>query len=235
VKRIVEWRRRCAPLRVRRVIDLSHRVDEDTQVYPGDPAVRLEPATTIAVDGVNVLNVHIGSHSGTHVDAPYHFIENGERIDTMDVRLFFGLAVVMDVRGKGPRERITVEDLRPYEGRLSEGVVAVLRTGWDEHYGTARYYDHPFLDRRAAQLIVDAGVRTVAIDALNVDETVLEGPHPEGYPAHHLILGAGGVIAENLTNLEAVDFPDPFLSLLPVKLGGSDGAPVRAIAMEITT
>jgi kynurenine formamidase len=151
------------------------------------------------------------------------------------VRLFFGPAVVMDVRGKSPRERITVEDLRPYEGRLSEGVVAVLRTGWDEHYGTARYYDHPFLDRRAAQLIVDAGVRTVAIDALNVDETVLEGPHPEGYPAHHLILGAGGVIAENLTNLEAVDFPDPFLSLLPVRLGGSDGAPVRAVAMEITT
>ena len=223
------------PLEVRRVIDLSHRVDEETQVYPGDPAVRLEPATTIAADGVNVLNVHIGSHSGTHVDAPYHFIENGERIDTMDVRLFFGRAVVMDVRGKGPRERITVEDLRPYEGRLSEGVVALLRTGWDKHYGTARYYDHPFLDRRAAQLMVDAGVRTVAIDALNVDETVLEGPHPEGYPVHHLILGAGGVIAENLTSLEAVDFPDPFLSLLPVKLGGSDGAPVRAVAMEITT
>jgi kynurenine formamidase len=223
------------PVEVRRVIDLSHRVDEGTQVYPGDPAVRLEPATTIAADGVNVLNVHIGSHSGTHVDAPYHFVENGERIDTMDVRLFFGRAVVMDVRDKGPREWITIEDLRPYEGRLSEGVVAVLRTGWDEHYGTARYYDHPFLDRRAAQLMVDAGVRTVAIDALNVDETVLEGPHPEGYPVHHLILGAGGVIAENLTSLEAVDFPNPFLSLLPVKLGGSDGAPVRAVAMEITT
>jgi kynurenine formamidase len=211
-------------LEVRRVIDLSHRVDKDTQVYPGDPDVYLEPATTITADGVNVLNVHIGSHSGTHVDAPYHFIDEGERIDTMDVRLFFGRAVIMDV-----------EDLRPYERRLSEGVIAVLRTGWDEHYGTARYYDHPFLDRQAAQLVVDAGVRTVAIDALNVDETVLEGPHPEGYPVHHLILGAGGVISENLTGLEAVDFPDPFLSLLPVKLGGSDGAPVRAVAMEITT
>jgi kynurenine formamidase len=222
-------------LEVRRVIDLSHRVDQHTQVYPGDPEVYLAPATTIAADGVNVLNVHIGSHSGTHVDAPYHFIEDGERIDTIDVRLFFGRAVLMDVRGKGLRERITVEDLQPYEGRLAEGVVAVLRTGWDEHYGTARYYDHPFLDRRAAQLIVDAGVRTVAIDALNVDETVLEGPHPEGYPVHRLILGAGGVIAENLTGLEAVDFPDPILSLLPVKLGGADGAPVRAVAMEITT
>jgi kynurenine formamidase len=217
-----------------RIVDLSRRVDENTQVYPGDPEVRFEPATTIAADGVNVLSVHIGSHSGTHVDAPYHFVEDGERIDEMDPRLFFGPAVIMDVRGKGPRERITVEDLRPYEGRLSEGVIAVVRTGWEEHYGTPRYYDHPFLDRRAAQLILDAGARTVAIDALNVDETVLEGPHPEGYPAHHLLLGAGGAIAENLTNLAAIDFPDPLLSLLPVKLGGSDGAPVRAVAIETT-
>jgi kynurenine formamidase len=68
-----------------------------------------------------------------------------------------------------------------------------------------------------------------------VDETVLEGQHPEDYPAHRLILGVGGIIVENLTNLEAVDFPDPFLSLLPVKLGGSDGAPVRAVALSMTT
>lgn len=214
-------------------MDLSRRVDDDTQVYPGDPAVRLAPATTIAADGVNVLEVHIGSHSGTHVDAPYHFVEDGPRIDEMDLGLFVGPAVVMDVRGKGPRERITVEDLRPYEHRLAEGVVAVVRTGWEDRYGTPGYYDHPFLDRRAAQLILDAGVKTVGIDALNVDETVLEGEHPEGYPVHHLLLGAGGVISENLANLGAVDFPHPIVSLLPVKLGGSDGAPVRAVAMEI--
>lgn len=216
-----------------RIVDLSRRVDEATQVYPGDPEVRLEPATTIAAHGVNVLSVHIGSHSGTHVDAPYHFVEDGARIDELDPRLFVGPAVVLDVRGKGPRERITPGDLGPYENRLSEGVIAVVRTGWEEHYGTPRYYDHPFLDRGAAQLLLDAGVRTVAVDALNVDETVLEGPHPEGYPAHHIILGAGGVIAENLANLGAIDFPEPLISLLPVKLGGSDGAPVRAVALEV--
>lgn len=221
--------------RIGRIVDLSRRVDETTQVYPGDPAVRLAPATTIAADGVNVLSVHIGSHSGTHADAPYHFVEGGARIDEIDPGLFVGPAVIMDVRGKGPRERVTVEDLRPYEGRLSEGVVAVVRTGWEEHYGTPRYHDHPFLDRWAAQLLLDAGAKTVAIDALSVDETVLEGRHPEGYPAHHLILGAGGVIAENLANLGAIDFPDPFLSLLPVKLGSSDGAPVRAVALEISS
>ncbi len=222
-------------MEVRRIVDLSRRVNENTQVYPGDPEVRLEPAATLAAHGVNVLSVHIGSHSGTHVDAPYHFVEDGARIDEMDPHLFVGPAVVVDVRGKGPRERITAEDLRPYEDRLSGGVVAVVRTGWEEHYGTPRYYDHPFLDRLAARLLLDAGIRTVAVDALSVDETVLEGPHPEGYPAHHVILGAGGVIAENLANLGGIDFPEPLISLLPIKLGGSDGAPVRAVAMEITT
>jgi kynurenine formamidase len=221
------------PPRIGRIVDLSRRVDAQTQVYPGDPYVRLEPATTLAADGVNVLAVHIGSHSGTHADAPYHFVEDGARIDQLDPRLFVGPAVVVDVRGKAARERITVEDLRPYESRLHEGTVAVVRTGWEERYGTPEYYDHPFLDRRAARLILDAGVRTVAIDALNVDETAVEGVHPEGYPVHHAILGAGGVIAENLANLAALDFPNPLLSLLPIKLGGSDGAPVRAVAMEV--
>lgn len=154
-------------------------------------------------------------------------------MDELDLRLFVGPAIVVDVRGKGARERIAVEDLRPYRGRLVAGVIAVLRTGWEAHYGTARYYDHPFLDRSAAEELVSWGVRTVAVDALSADVTVVEGPHPEGYPAHKAILGAGGVIAENLTNLAAVDFPDPMFSLLPVKLGGADGAPVRAVAMEV--
>jgi kynurenine formamidase len=221
------------PVRVGRIVDLSRRVDDATQVYPGDPEVRLEPATTLAAHGVNVLRVHIGSHSGTHVDAPYHFVEEGARIDALDPRLFVGPALILDVRGKGPRERVTADDLRPYKDRLSGGLIAVVRTGWEEHYGTPRYYDHPFLDLGAARLLLDAGVKTVAIDALSVDETLLAGPHPDGYPAHHAILGAGGVIAENLTNLGDIDFPEPFLSLLPVMLGGSDGAPVRAVAMEL--
>ena len=93
-------------MRIGNIVDLSRRVDDGTQVYPGDPHPHLEPATTLEVEGVNVLSVHLGSHSGTHVDAPYHFIEGGERIDTMDVRLFVGPAAILDVRGKGPRERI---------------------------------------------------------------------------------------------------------------------------------
>ena len=220
-------------MRVGRIVDLSHRVDENIQVFPGDPEPRFEPAATVAADGMNVLSLHLGSHSGTHVDAPCHFVEDGPSIDDLDPKLFLGPAILIDTRDKEPRERITVEDLQRYEDSLHEGVIAVLWTGWDEHYGTPRYYDHPFLDRRAAQLFLDNGVGTIAIDALNVDETVLEGPHPEGYPVHKLLCGAGCVIAENLTGIGAVDFPSPFLSLLPIKLGGSDGSPVRTVAMEM--
>ncbi|CAN5558576.1 cyclase family protein [soil metagenome] len=220
-------------MNIGRIVDLSHQVDENTQVFPGDPEPRFDPATTIDQDGMNVLSLHLGSHSGTHVDAPYHFVENGDRIDELDPKLFVGPAVLVDVRGKEPRARITVEELQRYEDMLSQGSIAVVWTGWDEHYDTPLYYDHPFLDLRSAQLLLDSGVKTVAIDALNVDETVLEGPHPEDYPVHRLLCGTGCVIAENLTGIEAVDFPEPFLSLLPVKLCGSDGAPVRAVAMEL--
>lgn len=220
-------------MRIGRIVDLSHRVDENTQVFPGDPEPYFEPATTISQHGMSVLSLHLGSHSGTHVDSPRHFVEGGASIDEMNPKLFVGPAVLMDVRGKEPRDRITVEDLQPYEDRLSEGAIAVVWTGWDEHYGTPQYYDHPFLDRRAAHLLLDNDIETVAIDALNVDETVLEGQHPEDYPVHRLLCGAGCVIAENLTRLGTVDFRRPLLSLLPIKLAGSDGSPVRAVAMEI--
>lgn len=214
-----------------RIVDLSRRVDEQTQVYPGDPAVRLEPAATLDEDGVNVTALHLGSHSGTHVDAPWHFIEGGARVDELDLALFLGPAAILDLRGKAPREPITEEDLAPYAESLKPGVIAVLRTGWDAHHGTPRYLDHPYL-ASAARLLLDHGVRTVAVDALNVDETPADGSPSGDFPVHRLILGAGGVIAENLTNLGAVDFPDPVISLAPVKLGAADGAPARALAFE---
>jgi len=220
-------------VRVGRVVDLSRRVEPKMPVYPGDPEVSFEPAAVLEEDGVNVLRVCMGSHSGTHVDAPYHFVVEGSRIDELDLTLFFGPAAMLDVRGRGPRSRITAEDMRPFASMLSPGVIAIVRTGWEVHYGTSLYYEHPFLDSGAARVLLNAGVRTVAIDALSVDETVADGPHPEGYPAHHAILGAGGVIAENLANLGAVDFPQPFVSLLPLRLGGADGAPVRAVALEL--
>ncbi len=218
-------------MRVTRLVDLSVPVDPGTQVFPGDPEFRSHPHATVAADGFHVQAISMGSQTGTHVDAPYHFADDGLRIDQLDLALFTGPAVLLDVRGRAPRARLTWADLG--EPDLAPGTLVLLHTGWSAHYGTPAYFDHPFLDAGAARRLLDAGVRTVGLDAPNLDVTPDDDDPGEGYPVHHLLAAAGGVICENLTNLAAVDFADPFVSLLPLRLTGADGAPVRAVAMEL--
>jgi kynurenine formamidase len=219
--------------RIRRIVDLSHPVDDSTPVYPGDPVPAFTPATTISDDGYNVLHVRMGSQTGTHLDAPYHFLEDGSRVDDLDLGLLCAPAVIVDVRQKQSRQPITWEDLDPYAASLRAGVILVLQTGWSSHWGTDTYANHPFLDGAAAARVVAAGVRTLAIDAMSLDETTDATEHPSGFAAHFAVLGAGGTIAENLTNLADIDFPDPVVSILPILFRGADGAPVRAVAMEL--
>lgn len=221
-------------MHARRIVDLSVPLSESTQVYPGDPVFRVEPAATIAADGFNLLGLHLGSQTGTHVDAPYHFREAGSRVDEMDLSLFAGEGVVIDVTGLPPRTRITWEMVAPYAGPLRPGVLALLHTGWADRYGTAAYFGHPFLDAGACRRMLDLGVRTFLLDAPSIDETPDAGHPGEGFPAHHLISASGGVIGENLRNLERIDF-SPFVSCLPLRLAGADGSPVRAVAMDLAT
>ena len=222
-------------IRIRRVIDLSISVDERTQVYPGDPVVELHSATRIETDGFNVLSIALGSHTGTHVDAPYHFMADGPRLGELDLGLFAGPGVIADVTGHEPRQPIVWSDIVSVSDRVGPGTILVLRTGWSEaHLRTDRYFDHPFLDPDACARVLDRGVRTIAIDALNPDPTVLHGE--AAFPVHQLVLGAGGVIAENLTHLSAVQAPDPLLCMFPIRLGGdADGAPCRAVALELAS
>jgi kynurenine formamidase len=220
-------------MRVRRIVDLSVPVGPGTQTYPGDPRPRLEVHSRIERDGFNLLHVDIGSQTGTHVDAPYHFQDSGLRIDGMELSLFAGPATVIDVRGVGARARIGWEQIAAAQPRLEPGVIALFCTGWSRHYGTAAYFDNPFLDADAVRRMLDLGVRTFCLDALNIDETP-DDEHPgEGYPVHRLIADVGGVIGENFRNLDLVDWADPFVSCLPIALENADGAPVRAVAMEL--
>ena len=239
------------PRTVRRVVDLSVPLDDHTPVYPGDPPVRLVPAATVARDGYNLLAVHLGSQSGTHCDAPYHFLPDGPRVDELDLRLFTGPGVFVDVRGLADRAAIAVADVAPYLQRVGPGTIVVLHTGWSAHHRTPRaassprsprlaasaprtyFGDHPYLGADACCALLERGVRTIGLDTPNIDETP-DSAHPDsGWPCHRMIAAAGGVIVENLTNLAAVDFPDPFLSVLPLRLTGADGAPVRAVALEL--
>jgi kynurenine formamidase len=219
-------------MRVRRIVDLSLAIDAHTQVYPGDPMVRFRPAATIAGEGFNLLSVEMGSQTGTNCDAPYHFLESGARIDEVALDLFAGPGVIVDVRGKPPRAAISVADISPYLDDVGPGTIVVFHTGWPRYYGTRAYFDHPFLGVDACRALLERGVRTFCLDTQNIDETP-DNKHPgDGFPVHLLIAEAGGVIVENLTGVEQVDWGNPLITVFPLRLTGADGSPTRAVAME---
>lgn len=219
-------------VKINRVVDLSVPLTSETQVYPGDPVVAFTPHSSIAADGFNLLAVTMGSQSGTHVDAPYHFDDATPRIDEVPLERFVGTGVIVDARDAGERGRITTDHLAPVLERLAPGVIVLLHTGWSAHYGTERYFDHPYLDRTACALLLERGVRTIGIDAINLDETPDDEHSGEGFPSHHLIAEAGGIIIENMTNFAAIESEHPLISVLPLAFMGADGAPVRAVAIE---
>lgn len=208
-----------------RIVDLSATIDAETTVYPGDPVPRLAPAATIDADGFNVLQISMGSQTGTHVDAPLHFHRGGTPIDEMALDLFLGPAVLLDCSGQAPESEIGLERIREQVSTTAGEKILLVRTGWDRHWRSELYFRHPHLSPQACAFLLDLGFRTFLFDMLSPDPTT-EGAE---FPVHHMIADADGVIGENLQNLNLIDF-DPFVSCLPLKLGGADGAPVRAVA-----
>ncbi len=195
------------------------------QTYPGDPSVSLSPHATHGEDGYRVTEVKLGSHAGTHVDAPAHTEPDGETLGGYAVDRFRFDARLVDVRDFGAREPIP-----PGAVPDTDADMLVFATGWDAHWGTPRYDDHPYLDPATAERCVDAGYH-VATDTLSPDPTptdVAGEDEPNGVPAHHALLGAERFVVENLTGLE--DLPDRFtLHAYPLAID-ADGAPIRAVA-----
>jgi len=197
--------------------------------------VAVTPALSCAADGVNVLRVRLGSHAGTHVDAPFHVRDDLPRLDELPLDRFAGPAVLVDARGLPPRTAVGPEALDPVAGRLGPGVVVLLVTGWSRHWGTGAYLAHPWPTPAFAARLLDAGVRTLGVDTASVDVVPPAGGAGAGLPTHGLLAAAGAVIVENLTGLDALlaarhrgDRVE--VTLFPLNLSGADGAPVRAVA-----
>lgn len=208
------------------LIDLTHTIQNGMMLYPGDPAIAITEGLTHERDYCHVDRLHLNSHTGTHIDAPLHFLPEGKPISAFPADTFLRRGVAIDLRHKREGEGITAEDLRA--APLEPGCAAVLVTGWYRSFGTEAYYRHPYLARDAAELLVDRGAAIVAVDFLNVDRTF-----GEDWSAHQVLLGSDTLIVENLTNTLALDFGKPYLfSFLPLKILGTDGSPIRAVAME---
>ena len=209
-----------------RIVDLSHELTTGMQVYPGDPAVTITPALTLAADGVAVLSVHLGSQSGTHVDAPVHIVPGAAALVDLDLSHFIGPCRMVDATGLDDRAPIPDE---AFDVVRTGDRMVVVRTGWSVHFGTDRYLAHPAPTLRSLERLLRLGVHTIALDVLSLDLTPAPGESGT-FVNHELWCGQNRVIAENLRGLDQIDTPGAWLSILPLHLGASDGAPVRAVA-----
>jgi kynurenine formamidase len=209
------------------VRDLTRALETGMPTYPGDPPVRVRPHATVADDGYRVSALELGSHAGTHVDAPSHTEADGRSLASFPVETFRFTARRVDCRGLEPRAAVTPDALPAIDDAVD---LLVFDTGWASRWGTDGALDHPFLAPETAERCVEAGCH-VATDALSVDPTPSDAAaadEPDGVPAHHALLGADRLIVENLRNLKGL--PGRFtLHAYPLALD-ADGAPVRAVA-----
>lgn len=223
------------------VIDLSHTIRDGMQIYPGDPVPSIRRGLTHESDYCHVDVLNLGSHTGTHIDAPFHFLAGGRRIDALPVGRFMGHGVLIDATGLAERAVIGPDALEPYLPVLQQGDFAILKTGWDRFFGKPKYLRHPFLGAECALLLADAGVTLVGTDALNIDPSYPpdgaagDEPSPDGhgYPAHDILLGREILIVENLCHLDRIDRVRGLYAFLPLKLKDGDGSPIRAVHFSL--
>lgn len=213
------------------LVDLSHPITAGMPVYPGDPDVSVESALTLEDDGVNVALLQLGTHTGTHLDAPAHVIAGGKTVDQLDLDLLDGPATVLTVPNPGSAalaaRPIRLVELDWLPEQLTQ--IVCIATGWDQYFDDGWRTRHPFLDPELAEILWQRGARVLGVDTLNPDPT---SEHSVDMPVHEFWLGNDGVIVENLRGLTLLP-AQVHMSLLPLNLQGLDGSPVRAVARPI--
>ncbi len=215
-----------------RAVDLTHELANGMPVYPGDPMPSFESAATLEKNGVNLTRLTLGSHTGTHTDAPVHFIKGGIGIDEIPPSSLIGEALVVDLSNKPLGSGITDSDLKVVlEGKILDDVIVLFYTGSSDHWGEASVNsNYTYLTQNAAEYLVSRKVRAVGIDFLSVEK--FKAPEPV---VHRTLLGNGIFIIESLSSaLKQFAGKSILLINLPIKLQGGDGAPSRSIAVPIS-
>ncbi len=208
------------------IYDISLTISPDMPVWPGDPPVRLERVESITEGGnANVSRLEFGVHTGTHVDAPVHFIDGAPAVEELSLRVLIGRAYVVDL----PRARVLDARTLDRAGIPPRTKRVLFKTRNSKYWARdekAFQEDFVAIDASGAEWLVRKGVQLVGVDYLSV------APFGQSRPTHRTLLGAGVVIVEGL-NLSGVRQGRYTLYCLPLKILGGDGAPARAVLVGV--
>ena len=225
------------------VLDLTHTLSPAFPVFPGDPVIEVTPFATLHDDGYNMKAWHLVEHSGTHLDAPIHFADNGASVEAIDAATLIAPLAAVDITAKVQHSADAVlsrDDLSEWEarhGRLPEGACVAMHSGWGmfaitdpERYigrdtdGTLHF---PGIANDAARwLIEERQIVGLAVDTLSLDH----GPSRD-FPVHRLWLPSGRWGLENVANLDQAPAVGAVLVIGLPKVKGATGAPVRLLAL----
>jgi len=208
------------------VHDVGRNVSPSMTVYVKDPKPRFEKYYTLKRDKVNVTRIILGSHTGTHVDAPSHFLPKDKSIDEEPLSKFIGEAVVIDLSKCKTQHNsfgITDVDLEQYSSIVNPNDILLLNTGTGK-----RLIRFAYLEISAARWILANKIKSVGIDTLSIEKY-----GSKDAPVHKLLLSHKIGIIENLNNLLKFVNKRMFLVCLPLPLRGVDGSPARAILLEM--
>lgn len=209
-----------------RIYDVTLTISPDLVVWPGDPRIVAERVQKIEEGAVaNVTRLEMSAHTGTHVDAPFHFLENGDTVETLSLKLLTGRAYVVHLPDVDliTKEAIESANIPPRTRRV------LFKTRNSEHWaGDHRDFNTNYvaLDPEAAEILIQRGVKLVGVDYLSV------APFEDVAPTHNVLLEAGIVILEGL-DLSLVSPGRYTLYCLPLKIKGADGAPARAMLVGV--
>jgi arylformamidase len=204
------------------IYDISVPITTTMPVWPSDPPVSLTPISHPSRDKshtVRVTSVEMGSHTGTHIDAPWHMVEGGRRLNQIPLETLIGPAVVLAIPGAKSLKRADVEKFD------FTGVQRILfKTDNSQHWKDGKFYEQfVYLEPEAAEFLVEHGIKLVGIDYLSVDQF-----KSEAHPSHFVLLERNVVIIEGL-NLSQVPPGQYHMTALPLNLQEVDGAPTRVI------
>jgi arylformamidase len=210
-----------------RIVDISVGIHGGMLTWPSDPDVQIEPVSRVGWgDSASVSQLHFGSHTGTHVDPPFHFIENGSTVDELSLNSLVGPAQVVDLTGTAGEISASDLDALDLDARVERILLKTPNSRIWQEAGQKFPDRYASLSPEAAQWLVDRGVRLVGTDFLSIEKR-----GAPGHPTHLTLLGAGVVIVEGL-NLAGVEPGAYGLICLPLKIVDGDGAPARAILIH---
>ena len=207
------------------IYDVSVALSATTPTYPGDPKIEIKDWATLAGgSGANVSVLHMGAHSGTHVDAPVHFIDGGDTVSTLPLSVLVGEAEVVEV----PHEVLAIDESFVSSNCTCESERILFKTRNSDFWSSPQdgfRVDYTYIEPRAAERLVAMGKKLVGIDYLSV-----EAFQSTTFPTHHVLLSNGVVILEGL-DLRSVAAGSYELICLPLRIAGGsgDGAPARTI------